>query len=105
MWITPYQDDDSEDDMAYMFTNDLQRLEEVEEEIDSDDDPMQDTQVANIQIRQSLASLINKQDSDEEDRMVQTCAEKKHIWAQNDKNNSQTTDSNDDQIDKYNELK
>ena len=40
MWITPYQDDDSEDDMAYMFTNDLQRLEEVEEEIDSDDDPM-----------------------------------------------------------------
>ena len=29
---------------------------------------------------------MNKQDSDEEDRMVQTCAEKKHIWTQNEKN-------------------
>ena len=67
---------------------------------------MGQNQIPNAQMRQKLRSLILKQDSDEEEHMVQTCAEKKHTWTPNNNKNDQDCDSSsNDFITKYNELK
>ena len=41
MWVTPYQEEDSDEDISYLFTNDLERQEETYEELDSGDEEME----------------------------------------------------------------
>lgn len=75
---TVFSDDDSDGDVINLFSHDLEK----QELYDSSDEEEIEEGVNPIERRLPLSTLINQQDSDEEECIVQACSEKKHIWAQ-----------------------